>query len=459
QGMVPGRAGPGLSPQRIRVVADTPVTGLRYALAPHAVLSGRVLDEEGEPVQDARISVLRRFIDSDAGVQIGSAAAGAQTDDRGHFRVGGLAPGRYLLSARASPPTSPYTENSEKTVFAPVFYPDALEPDLAQWITVGPGEEIADLEFRLRRVAARRITGRVLLEDGSPARGFMVSAYRRNLHVMGEAQGFAALGREPGSFVFNHLPAGEYDLSAQLSDPSNPRGPRISVVRVDVGERDVEDVEIRFQPPFSLHGQVQIEGTDQEAHLAAGSLEVIAIPAGRGGGVSQAAVNNDGTFQMTIRTPGRYRLHAMGEAMHRLYVDSIRTSGGMDVSDGLDLTAGAPEPVLITLRADAAQIIAERPKSGREDQELCQPFRVALMAPAKQDRPPIPLRIEPTTADGRAVLFPVSPGEYLVFGICTSDGSLLYDADKLEWMAANAEKIRVRAGEQKTITVKELVLP
>lgn len=93
KGMVPGRAGAGISPQRIRVVADTPVTALRYTLAPHAVLSRCVLDEEGEPVQGARILVLRRFIDSDAGVQIGSAAAGAQTGDRGHFRVGGLAPG------------------------------------------------------------------------------------------------------------------------------------------------------------------------------------------------------------------------------------------------------------------------------------------------------------------------------------------------------------------------------
>lgn len=233
----------------------------------------------------------------------------------------------------------------------------------------------------------------------------------------------------------------------------------MSVVRVDVGERDVEDFEIRFQPPFSLHGRVQIEGTDQEAHLAARSLEVIVIPAGRGGGASRAAINNDGTFEMTIRTPGRYRLHAMGEAMHRLYVDSIRTSGGMGVSDGLDLTAGAPAPVLITLRADAAQIIAERPKSGRENQELCKPFRVALMAPAKQDRPPIPLRTEPTTADGRAVLFPVFPGEYLVFGICTSDGSPALRRQKLQWMAANAWKFRVRSGEQKTITVKELALP
>lgn len=95
-------------------------------------------------------------------------------------------PGRYRLSALASPSTSPYTENSEKTLFAPVFYPDALEPDLAQWITVGPGKEISDLEFRLRRVAARRITGRVLLEDGSPERGFMVPACRPNLHVLGE---------------------------------------------------------------------------------------------------------------------------------------------------------------------------------------------------------------------------------------------------------------------------------
>lgn len=60
EGMVAGRPAPGLSPQQIRVSTGTPVTGLRYSLTPQAVISGRVLDDEGEPVQGVQVMALRR---------------------------------------------------------------------------------------------------------------------------------------------------------------------------------------------------------------------------------------------------------------------------------------------------------------------------------------------------------------------------------------------------------------
>lgn len=75
---------------------------------------------------------------------------------------------------------------------------------------------------------------------------------------------------------------------------------------------------------------------------------------------------------MAIQFPGRYRLHVDGEVVRHLYVSSIRTLAGMDVTEEIDLTAGVPDAVVITLRPDAARITAERPKADKEE-ELCQP--------------------------------------------------------------------------------------
>ena len=78
---------------------DTDALVLR--LAPAAMISGKILDESGEPVRHA--SVMLYYQDHSSGVDQIHQSHGAQTDDQGEYEIPSLMPGTYFLSASAKP--------------------------------------------------------------------------------------------------------------------------------------------------------------------------------------------------------------------------------------------------------------------------------------------------------------------------------------------------------------------
>ena len=74
-----------------------PAAVVRFQLAPDATVSGTIFDEAGEPVAAAQV------VAEQAGTPDVRPAGFAQTDDRGHYEITGLAPGAYRLRAEARP--------------------------------------------------------------------------------------------------------------------------------------------------------------------------------------------------------------------------------------------------------------------------------------------------------------------------------------------------------------------
>src|ERR1700722_974449 len=70
-------------------------------MAPAAVISGRILDESGEPVRHASVTLY--YDDHSNGVDQIRQTRGAQTDDQGVYEIPSLMPGTYYLSATAKP--------------------------------------------------------------------------------------------------------------------------------------------------------------------------------------------------------------------------------------------------------------------------------------------------------------------------------------------------------------------
>jgi hypothetical protein len=103
-------------------------------------VNGRVVDAFGDPVESARVQLLR--------LQAGRAPqprGGASTDDRGEFRVARLEPGRYLLFVehrnQADDPNPLHP--------IPTFYPVVVDMAQAQAITIDRGQEVTGLELSL----------------------------------------------------------------------------------------------------------------------------------------------------------------------------------------------------------------------------------------------------------------------------------------------------------------------
>jgi hypothetical protein len=92
------------------------------------VIAGRVLDERGDPLVYAGISVLK---ETPAGVErVVMGFSNSTTDDRGEYRIFGLPPGTYVLYALAR------QEGSQERRYAPTYYPGVLDPSLAKRLTV-----------------------------------------------------------------------------------------------------------------------------------------------------------------------------------------------------------------------------------------------------------------------------------------------------------------------------------
>ncbi|MFM2125692.1 MAG: hypothetical protein RL328_2143, partial [Acidobacteriota bacterium] len=79
------------------VTTGKTTTSIQIKLIPHSVVTGRVYDQDGDPVQGAQVSVMR-YAYPRGQRQLNTVAQGA-TNDLGEFRVPGLAPGRYYVSA------------------------------------------------------------------------------------------------------------------------------------------------------------------------------------------------------------------------------------------------------------------------------------------------------------------------------------------------------------------------
>ena len=95
------------------------------ALPRGGVITGRVTDENAEPL--ARVQVYTLFFPpgSARGMRMGS---GSQTDDLGQFRVYGLQPGEYAVAAEAIrynfvPPNAPPETEEDKIGFVTTYYP------------------------------------------------------------------------------------------------------------------------------------------------------------------------------------------------------------------------------------------------------------------------------------------------------------------------------------------------
>ena len=74
---------------------------LAMRLTPQGVIAGRVLDEDGEPVANVDVQVLRQQYMQ--GRKQMARTGGATTNDLGEYRVFGLPPGRYFVSANSAP--------------------------------------------------------------------------------------------------------------------------------------------------------------------------------------------------------------------------------------------------------------------------------------------------------------------------------------------------------------------
>lgn len=146
-------------------------------LAPRAAISGRVLDENGEPVRHARLTL---YSDSHQdGVHRILPSHNGMTDDLGAYEIALLNPGTYYLSVQGEPwyAVHPQRDSSQSQVtvdpsldvaYPIMYYPDVTDSDSAAPISIHGGEHL-QFDLHLSPVPSLRI---IIHVPGTPSHQF-----------------------------------------------------------------------------------------------------------------------------------------------------------------------------------------------------------------------------------------------------------------------------------------------
>jgi protocatechuate 3,4-dioxygenase beta subunit len=221
---------PAARPGTYTVAAGQALDNVSIVLQKGAVISGKVLDQKGEPVTDAHVMALRRITLPGASTAaprvIPTPMQGSQmTNDIGEYRVAGLAPGEYFIAA--SPRGMGFggpgaAATTDKGGGAPTttttYYPGTADQAGAQAITVAAGAEVSNIVFTLQSVPAYRVSGIVVDENGAPIAHAMVMLMNdpRSGMMMFMGPGGNAQAGDDGRFSIGDVTPGAYRLNASV---------------------------------------------------------------------------------------------------------------------------------------------------------------------------------------------------------------------------------------------------
>jgi 5-hydroxyisourate hydrolase-like protein (transthyretin family) len=244
----------------IDLTRGQPAAGIAIKLTPEGQIDGKVTDEDGEPVLNARL-MLYRWAVGHAGlkqlqnVSVGTAVSANVAAD-GSFVIGGLTAGHYYVSA-----TVDLFRRDSKEAYLPVFYPNVSDVANATQVQVSAGSIARGIDIQVSKSRVYHVRGHsIVATTGAPAAGMEIAPYRED---PGRATGAvsSATVKEDGTFDLGNVAPGPYVLRTVRVDRNNPNQPQtlFSSQSVTVTNEDVEGVVVRLNPGVEITGKVYME--------------------------------------------------------------------------------------------------------------------------------------------------------------------------------------------------------
>ena len=421
-------------------------TGLTLNLTPQGIISGRVFDEQGDPLQTAQVQLYQRR--KMAGQVRWMPLHGNTTNDRGEYRILNLGAGEYVVCASYinQPVQMNPSAQVRPQVYATVYYPDGRDLNSAKAVVVRKGGELAGIDLRLRKEPAYRVRVRVEGVSGDMLQQTHVSIVPRDLFAGFGAAGMSSRQLEPGLFELT-APAGLWLVRAQTAMDGGES--RIGTTPIEVTTADLaEVVVVRVAEIQMVTGTLLLEGaSDVKMSWNSFNLRLVRMD-GTSFNFGRSMVTEDGAFTVHNNVPGKYLLEVHGPQPEKSYLASIKIGNEEYLGREIDLTVGAPGPVQVLYRNDGAKV------SGRVEGEAGEIGMVVLVPVETHLR-----RMEymPATRIRPAGSFafpPVRPGEYLVCHFVGSFQTLVEEGEPPKESMAAAVRLEVEASGEYAVTVK-----
>jgi Carboxypeptidase regulatory-like domain len=453
-GFVSSRYGQGraMTGTPVAVTNGQQLAGIDLALVAGGVIAGRILDEDGAPFAGATVEALVRRAQGSTDTLF--SVATAHTDDRGEFRLYGLAPGAYYVSA-ADPAFTSVSTPTGVQHYSATYYPGTTLADQARTVTVGGSAPPPRVELKLQLVRPARVAGQLLAYDARPltSGAIILSA------IEGEGVPVAA-PQQPqispdGRFSFTGVAPGRYQIRARAqTDPSAPA--LFGVFSVEVFGVDVEGIRLVLRPGAVLDGTVTIESVRGGRPPDLSTLRVRA-PMTDGNAFGDALTGS-------VQPGGAYVLRGLMNGAHQIVVDGLPPAWmlksilyrGKDITD-VPLAVDEREQlhdVRISIFDGGSEVsgVAENPRrlpAADTGVLVCSRMPVDWVRTSRR------MRFTYTDGDGRWRVAGLPPGEYFAVASPLIDETDLRRRDRLEALASIGTPFRIDTDEARpTLTLQ-----
>jgi sarcosine oxidase gamma subunit len=484
---------------------------LTITLFAAAVITGTVCGDDGEPVQSAQVRALRYSMRT--GVRRLQSSSNASTDDRGVYRLYGLSPGEYVISAtsnnqdngplmtaemaiameRAAAAAAAAGDNNVRmtslsngamtlsngavieadapVAFAPTYYPGSTSPAGAMSVTVQSGEERQGIDVTLMKVQTATVTGMVVSATGVPPQNVSVTLQPADEAAQGIPLS-SSRSTADGRFTLRNVPPGQYNVVAratstvrvELPMSATAGGSRVQTIStsqttstgrtlISVDGASLTGVVVTLDGGRSVSGRVVFDGgmpPDLSRTRMTASLQM--APGSSSMGVpmpSPAAVAADGSFTIGNVAPGRYALRVSGVQGFSMKSSLVHGRESLDFPFEVDDSDIGDGQVTVSAGLGPTQV------GGTITEQLGHPavdYTIVIFSADTRYWTPGSRRISTTRpgTDGKYSVRGLPAGEYQIAALGDLEPGTQYDPEFLKALLVASTRVTVGEGGKAT---------
>ncbi len=429
-----------------------------FKLTPQSVVTGRIVDEDGEPLANVQLSLSRyQWIN---GKRMLTPGGGATTNDLGEYRLFGISPGKYFLSATYNPNQFSFGKTTSDTPdvdYPSIYYPGTPDPQGATKLEVPKSGQLNGIDMKLQKTRSFRVTGKVV----SSAPGTSKQA-RVMVQLMPKSQDQSGMWEanrvtqsdSDGKFEFRGVMPGSYELAASSFGRS---GDALSRARqeISVAQDNASGVVLKLGTGWELRGSVRVEGDAAPANLNAINFVFADEDSGMMmmSGPPSATPKDDGSVTFKDVGPERYRLRAWN-LPEGYYVKSARV-GSANMSEGtvdMSTVQGATIEILLSPKGAVAEGMVKNDK----DEPVTTGTVVLVPEAAKRSNHEL-FKQAGLDQYGHYKISGIPPGTYSVYAFQGVEPGIWEDPDYLRTIEKDGVSVKLEESGHETNDLKVIV--